>query len=475
MGRRFAACLVLPLALSTAVWLPVSAGETAVAEPAAGSPSDPFPFPADFRDGVEFWKKVWTTWTMGQVVFHDDRHHAVVYEIADLPGPVGEAYSEEQRVFVKARREALRLRLREVERKAAAAEPMDDAEKALALQIVNVAGPYALNGASERVRSQRGLRERFLRGLQISGRYHREFTRVFREAGLPDDLAYLPHVESSFQFQARSSAGAVGVWQFTRGAARKFMIVGPAIDERWDPVAAARGAARYLKNSYQDLGDWALAITSYNHGLEGMRGARERFGTDFVRIVDEYDGRYFGFASRNFYLEFLAAREVAKNSTAYFPEGVAFERPLSEDRYVLDRPATPSTISSLFGVPLDRLAALNQAWTRRAMRGAAALPAGVQIWLPEGTIEHVAAGSKPAPRKTAPPATRAAANATPPPRPGAAGGVSSFVIHVVRRGESLVAIASRYGVSLGQLLGVNDLAGHSVIHPGQQIRVPVVR
>jgi membrane-bound lytic murein transglycosylase D len=73
-----------------------------------------------------------------------------------------------------------------------------------------------LNGAAMRVRSQRGIRERFKHGLEISRRYDRQFRKIFRDAGLPEDLAYLPHVESSFQPAAKSSAGAVGMWQFTK-------------------------------------------------------------------------------------------------------------------------------------------------------------------------------------------------------------------------------------------------------------------
>ncbi len=446
------------------------------AEPAPAPPSgdDPFPVPESLRPGVEFWKKVWGVWTLGQVVFHDNVNHALVYEIADLPGTPGESYTDEQQRFVKARREAWERRLRELERKVAAGEPLDDEEKALALSVTEAAGADALHGAASRVRAQRGLRERFLRGLAISGRYHRAFTEAFREEGLPEDLAYLPHVESSFQVQARSSAGAVGVWQFTRAAARVFMKVAPGIDERLDPVAAARGAARYLRRAYDELGDWALAVTSYNHGIDGMQAAKARFGTDFPRIVREYDGRTFGFASRNFYMEFLAAREVAKNPTPYFPEGVAFERPLAHDRFTLTRSSTPASLSQAFGVPVATLVPMNPAWTSRAVRGKATLPPGTVVWLPEGTLERIAAASRPARHIVAAAPQAAPAKAAPAKAsPGSHGGMGDFVVHVVRRGESLMAIAARYGVRVSDLVGLNQLADAHLIVPGQRIRVPV--
>ena len=347
-----------------------------------------FPCSDAMREGVDFWKNVWTRWTLEQVVLHDTDHPSIVYEVFELPPPAGEIYTDEQRAYVKGRREALQQRLVTIEQKVAAAEPLADDEKALALQITNVGGGGAIAGASQRVRSQRGLRERFRRGLEISARYRDAFVAVFREAGLPEGLAALPHVESSFQAAARSSAGAVGIWQFTKGAAHKFMHLTPAIDERLDPVAAARGAARYLKTAFDQLGSWPLAITSYNHGIEGMRAARDRYGLDFDRVLGEYDGRTFGFASKNFYKEFLAAREVESNQATYFPEGIVPEAPLATDRVTILQPTPASGVAQRYGVPMQELTALNPAWTSRAVRGGSPLPAGTEVWLPKGTLAH---------------------------------------------------------------------------------------
>ena len=363
---------------------------------AADDVETPFPCSETMREGVLFWKNVWSKWTLEQVVLHDTDHPSIVYEVFELPPPAGETYTDAQREYVKGRREALQAQLAAIERKVTEAEQLLDDEKALALKITEVAGGAGITGASQRVRSQRGLKERFRRGLEISGRYHDAFVAVFREAGLPEDLAYLPHVESSFQVAARSSAGAVGVWQFTRGAARKFMLMTPGLDERLDPIASARGAARYLKAAYDALGSWPLAITSYNHGIEGMRLARDRYGLDFPKILDEYDGRTFGFASKNFYKEFLAAREIASDPAAYFPEGLVPDPPIQHDRVTLERPAAASTLAARYRVPLTGLASINPAWTSRALRGNSPVPAGAEIWLPDGTLERIASlGKKP--------------------------------------------------------------------------------
>ena len=102
-----------------------------------------------------------------------------------------------------------------------------------------------------RVRSQRGAKEHFTEGLRISGRYIAQMQKIFRDEGLPPELAYLPLVESSFNVRARSSAGAVGMWQFIPETGKKFMRIDDAVDERRDPMASTRAAARLLKENYR--------------------------------------------------------------------------------------------------------------------------------------------------------------------------------------------------------------------------------
>lgn len=420
----------------------------------AAAAADAFPVPATLEEGVAFWKRVWSEWTLSQIVLHDNVYHQIVYDVFELPGVTGDVYTEPQRDFIKARREALQERLENLEAKIVAAEPLDDGEKELALVLTNAAGAGAIEGAHKRVRSQRGLRERFLRGVAISGRYIETFKAIFRQAGLPEDLAYLPHVESSFQMDARSSAGAVGMWQFTRPAAKIFLTMTSGVDERLDPVAAARGAARYMKRAFDELGNWSLAVTSYNHGIAGMRRAKERYGNEFETIVAAYDGKTFGFASRNFYMSFVAARDLAKAYESDPPPGLLFEPPVVLDRIVLDAPSSVASLERRYGVPPDDLAALNRAWTRNAVSGATGIPAGVHVWLPAGTLNRIAAGPA-RPSGTRPAGTSARAG-----------------VHTVAAGDTLGRIARQYGVPLSELLAHNGLRLESVVRPGQRIRIP---
>jgi membrane-bound lytic murein transglycosylase D len=107
------------------------------------------------------------------------------------------------------------------------------------------------------------------------------------------------------------------MWQFTKAAAQTFMPGGDRVDQRLDPFASVVGAARYLSYAYNKLGDWPTAITSFNHGIGGMKRAQNQVGSDFVSIVDTYTSPSFGFASRNYYAQFLAAREIASNPAQY--------------------------------------------------------------------------------------------------------------------------------------------------------------
>jgi membrane-bound lytic murein transglycosylase D len=564
-------CRSVVVVLAGAVLLTVAAAGTPVRDTA--TPADPpaheetateraasldvFPEFEAIRGNVEFWKRVFSEWSMGQVAVHDLEFPGVVYEVVELPGEIEPRYSDEQIEFIEDLNKAWQRRLREIERRVARRQPLDEDDKRLALLLTSAGGSTAVENAHKRVRTQRGLLERFRRGVEIGARYDAVMRRIFRDAGLPEDLAYLPHVESSFQVEARSSAGAVGVWQFTRGTGRLYLTINAAVDQRLDPLAAARGAADYLADAYARLSDWPLALTSYNYGVAGIARAVEKLGRDYERIFLEYDGRRFGFASKNFYAEFLAAREIAANHEAYFPEGLQLETAFDLDPIVLDSRTTPGRLARAYGLEVKELAKLNPAWTRRALRSGLALPEGITVWLPAGTAARLARdGRQPdytlagwidaggayvvQPGDTLsmiaetygvrlsdlrelngiPPngslirvgqrlrlsqdadegihivrggdtlstiarghkmrvSTLRELNGIPPNenlivvgQKLRVRGHPAAAVHVVRRGDSLIAIALRHGVKLSDLLGLNQLTEHSIIHPGQRIQIP---
>lgn len=531
MNRYSVTGIIGVLAGTLLAALPVQAANALISEGQVRrdiDPSSAFPRHDALEDQVGFWRSVYGYWTSGQVAFHDMDYPGVVYEVVDLPGTINEGYTTAQRSFIDERRKSLQAELSIIEQRYQTPSSLSEAQRELLFRITQSAGVDAVTGAADRLRSQRGLRERFRRGLEISGRYDTTFRRIFSEAGLPQDLAYLPHVESSFQAHARSSAGAVGIWQFTRGAARIFLKLNPAVDERLDPVASARGAARYLANAYDALNDWAFAVTSYNHGVVGMMRAKKAVGDDFTQVVRQYQSRSFGFASKNFYTEFLAARDVARKPDHFFAETLQYEPPLAVEHVLLDRKMTAVQLAKTYDVSLRELAQMNPAWSQRAARGDIPLPAGIAVWLPVNTpLDRVSDGAVAAVRApqldlAAPAATSrnvhvvrrsdtlygiadrynlsvaalrelndipaeselvrigqklrvAAPEAAPAPDMPAQAGAdddASHVIHVVRKGETPIDIASSYGISVTRLLSLNELTRQSVIYPGQRFRIP---
>lgn len=427
-----------------------------------------FPFPKELESNVAFWRQVYSSWDLDQVALHDMRHMHLVYDVLTIPGDVKEGLTTEQRQWVRQRKDEFAARLARITRMNSTPDLLSNDDRQLRDHIIKVAGNGAIYEAEENLRSQRGLKTRFHKGLEASGRYDRVFRQIFRDAGLPEDLAYLPHVESSFQNHARSSVGASGMWQFMRATGREYMNINKAVDERLDPVVSAHAAARYLANAHAVLDDWALALTSYNHGVGGMMRARERFGHDFGRVVREYDGKTFGFASRNFYAQFLAARQIAKDDERFFPEGVRYERPLDLDFVVLNRSQNVVELANRFNLSHQELADLNPAWNRAAIKNQAPLPRGSRVWLPNGAL----AGN---PQRSEPIALRedeAAALSRVVEKKTVAKVRDAGLYYVVKKNDSLSTIANRHKMSVAQLRELNGFEKDKVLlRIGQKLRI----
>ena len=171
---------------------------------------------------------------------------------------------------------------------------------------------------------QEGLREQFHDGLLRSRYYVPTMERIFRNAGMPPELVTLAHVESGFHGGSRSSAGAVGIWQFTRDTGKHYMKITRYHDDRLNPERETLAAAKLLRSNYDTLGDWPLAITAYNYGTGGVARAAGIYGGDYSEMVQHYQGPHFGFAVKNYYAEFLAALQVHRDEDKYFP-GIADE------------------------------------------------------------------------------------------------------------------------------------------------------
>ncbi len=161
------------------------------------------------------------------------------------------------------------------------------------------------------LRTQTGLADEFIRAAERAQDYLPYMEKSFVERGVPTRLTRLPFVESMFNLKAVSKVGASGIWQFMPDTARNYMFVNRYHDERNSPLKASRAAARLMSDNYAALKSWPLAITAYNHGRGGMERAARTVGSrDLGKIIRNYRANSFGFASKNFYAEFLAAADV---------------------------------------------------------------------------------------------------------------------------------------------------------------------
>ena len=331
--------------------------------------------------------------------------------------------------------------------------PKDARAERVAEQLGDRATREGFKRAAGAVRVQIGQKNRFREGIIRSGAYLDEIKRIFRSHALPLDLAYLTHVESSFDLRAYSKFGAAGIWQFTRSTGKRFMRVEYALDERWDPIIAARAAARLLKENYEKLGSWPLAITAYNHGAAGMRRAVKKKG-DYETIFKTYRSRSFKFASRNFYSEFLAARQVAKDFEKYFGK-LQLEKPATLHKVALKGFVDIADLADHYGIDLETIRQLNPALRKPVFRGEKLIPKSYTLNLPGGltAVQAVHPGDIPIEfyRQRQKP--------------------SRF--HTVRRGDTAGKIARIHGVRISDLIAVNNLDRRATIYVNQNLRLPL--
>ena len=240
-----------------------------------------------------------------------------------------------------------------------------------------------LNAAHrKRLRFQQGMKENYLNGLKMSGRYLPLMEEVFRKEGLPVELTRLPFVESSFNVHARSKVGASGIWQFMRSTGRLFLKINDSVDERNDPVRATEAAAKLLKGNFESLRTWPLAVTAYNHGRKGMMRAVRKVGSeDLEDVVDDYRSRTFGFASSNFFTELLACIEVEKHSEQYFGK-VERDKPQRFYEVELSSYIDLREMVHFLKLDLDQVHELNPAIMEAAYSGKRLLPMGYKLRLP---------------------------------------------------------------------------------------------
>ena len=331
------------------------------------------------QKNVDFWIQIYTQYSSHQGLIFDSKYIDHIYETIEFPtSPEGNS-----KVVKRAKKKWHDLLLSvHIKEKTPGKMSADELRLYQLYRDVQESDKFLKAAFRDRIRFQLGQSDHFKQGLYDSGRYLPIMESIFKSEGLPLELTRLPFVESSFNLEARSKVGASGVWQFMRTTGRQFLKMTAAIDERNDPIRATEAAAKLLKLNFETLKTWPLAVTAYNHGRSGMqRAVRKVASDDLEKIVDQYSERRFGFASRNFFSELLAAVEVERNSTMYFGK---IERAKPFDAIEVKIPNFIEIRVLIQQLKIDPwvLKSLNPALSDAVFSGRLLLPAGTILRIP---------------------------------------------------------------------------------------------
>jgi membrane-bound lytic murein transglycosylase D len=292
-------------------------------------------------------------------------------------------------------------------------------------------------------------RDFFLESYYRSGRYHDEMVKAFREAGLPEEIAWLPLIESGFKVRALSRARALGLWQFIPSTGYKFGLKRTEwIDERLDPEKSTAAAIAYLKELHQLFGDWATVLAAYNCGegnvLRVIRQQKVNYLDNFWDLYERLPRE-----TARYYPRFLAVLTILKDPDKYGFTLEERDKPMPPYEVLsIERPLQLTKIAEKIGCSDEELVALNP-----ELRHAATPDAAYDLKLPLGKKDVLSASLDTLPKWS-------------PPKP-------SYVYHRVRRGETLSTIAVRYRSSIQKIVEANNLKSGRMIRVGQKLKIPV--
>ncbi|MBS1800450.1 MAG: transglycosylase SLT domain-containing protein [Acidobacteria bacterium] len=285
-----------------------------------------------------------------------------------------------------------------------------------------------------------------VRSLERAGKYKDMIEKVLREEGVPQDLIYLAVVESGFQPQAvNAGSGAGGMWQFMPFRGAYGLDRNGWVDERFDPEKSSRAYARYVKSLYNQFGDWYLALAAYNWGPGNVQRAVMKTGyADFWELYRR--GNLPG-QTKNYVPGIIAAIIMAKNPQKYGLDKVVPAEPVISDTVTVDYPIDLHLVADVTDASLQEIVALNPSLLRMSTPH----DAPFDLHIPPGTRDTYLSRIKEIPEDKR----------------------SSWRFHVVRAGESLEAIASVLHAHAREIAETNSIAAGDSLDEGDELVVPV--
>jgi membrane-bound lytic murein transglycosylase D len=312
--------------------------------------------------------------------------------------------------------------------------------------------PLSMNRYVDRaVKHFQGVeRSFFLQSYKRSGRYRPAIVKALKKAGLPEDLSWLPLIESGFNIRAFSKARALGLWQFIASTGYKYGLERDRwIDERMDPEKATQAAISYLKELHQIFGDWTTALAAYNCGegtvLKCIRTQQVNYLDNFWDLYEKLPSETASYVPR-----FLAVLHIIQNPEKYGFSLPQVDAPLEADEVPVEKPVRLETIAKTLNVSCSELLDLNPELKRHST------PArSYELRVPKGKGDLLLAKL--------------------PTIPTWKPQIPDFVYHRVRRGEVLSLIARKYRTSVTAIMRANGLRSSRYLRVGWRLKVPVGR
>lgn len=348
--------------------------------------SDEFTIPNALKDRVGFWFDIYTQYDSNKKIIHLSSYPWIVFKVVDV-APIINSSTPKVRWLrnVKAD-EFVSQELQRIQNAAkklaqeGALDENDEYQKIVAKALEPLDGSLQdkAKEAVKNMRVQTGQKNFFAEGLESSPLYLKEMEGIFEDMKLPAELTRIPFVESSFNRHAVSKVGASGIWQFMDYTGRSFLTVNEHIDERNSPIKASVAAAKLLKQNFQILKTWPLAVTAWNHGPTGLRKAMKATNSEsLTTIIENYQSRTFDFASSNFYCEFLAALHAEKYHEQIF-KNLEYEKTLDLHKVKLAKSVSAKELLRRSGLSKENFVLFNPD-LKKALEKNTALPRGLTL------------------------------------------------------------------------------------------------